>query len=329
MGDSELVLKCLAGGASQKELGALEALLNKDLASKTFFTELKNTWDLSSNLEQPFNIDKIKAWSSVQQKILQQQEDPGVATKLLVVKSYKTSWLFRIAAVFIIVLFATWFFLNRSEHLLTVQTAATKKVIVLPDSTRVYLNENSTISYPEVFESDERSVSMIGEGFFEVTKDAKRPFVIRNKAFDIKVLGTSFNVSDYAYNPNAIVTVVEGKVSFADKSGNSIVLLRDETGMLNKSKHSVEKSMTEDLNVLSWKTRKLEFKNTNFKAVCEKLKEYFSVELEVKNENILKCKFTGYFVDPSLEQILSVLEKTLEIKTIVNNKQIIITGKGC
>jgi len=328
MDDSELILKYIRGEANKTEREELALWLSSDASNAALFAEMKTAWEMAGKLSQPFNIDTSKAWNSIQHQILQEQND----NKTLIPSSNKfatTSWLFRIAAVLIIALFATWFFVDKDELLITVQTGDAKRILVLQDCTHVFLNENSRFTYPTVFKSNQRAVSLSGEAFFEVTKDSERPFIISNNDFEVKVLGTSFNVSAYDHNPNAVVTVVTGTVTFEDRDGHSVFLLRNEIGVLNKFKHAVEKSKTEDLNFSSWKTRKLEFKNTSFKQVCETLTDYFSVELEVKNETILKCKFTGYFVDPTLEQILSVLEKTLEIKALVNNKHIIITGKGC
>lgn len=325
MKDWELILKYIRKEASEEERSDLEKWMNEDPSNKELFTEIKSTWDISGKLEKSIQIDKPAAWQSIQSKI---KEEGAVRSETA--KVFNMSWLVRIAAVLIIALFATWMLLDndKKENLLTT-TGTEKKLVLLSDCTRVFLNGNSSLTYPKAFESNERMVTLDGEAFFEVTKNAKKPFVIKNKNFDVKVLGTSFNVSAYEKDTDVVVTVASGTVSFNGKEGDAVVLIKDETGVLNKSKGRVNKMLNPDLNFLSWKTKKIEFRNTAFKEVCETLKKYFSVEIEIKDERILKCKFTGYFENPSLEQILSVLEKTLDVKAYLNNKQVVVTGKGC
>lgn len=325
MKDWELILKYIRKEASEEERSDLEKWMNEDPSNRELFTEIKSTWDISGKLEKSIQIDKPAAWQSIQSKIKEES-----AVRRETAKVFNMPWLVRIAAVLVIALFATWLFLDsdKKEILLTT-TGTEKKLILLSDCTRVFLNGNSSLTYPKEFESNERMVTLDGEAFFEVTKNAKKPFVIKNKNFDVKVLGTSFNVSAYEKDTDVVVTVASGTVSFNGQEGDAVVLVKDETGVLNKSKGRVNKMLNPDLNFLSWKTKKIEFRNTAFKEVCETLKKYFSVEIEIKDERILKCKFTGYFENPSLEQILSVLEKTLDVKAYLNNKQVVVTGKGC
>ena len=326
MKDWELILKYIRKEASEAERRDLEEWMNEDPANKELYKEVKNTWDISGKLEKSIQIDKPAAWQSIQSKIKEQSSAPAETTKVV-----NINWLLRVAAVLIIALFATWLVLGRSEKeaLLTTTTGAEKKLIVLSDCTRVFLNANSTFIYPEDFTSNERVVSLVGEAFFDVTKNPEKPFVIKNESFNVKVLGTSFNVSAYEKNSDAVVTVVNGKVAFNGKDGSSVILIKDEVGVLKKSNGQVNKMINSDINFLSWKTKKIEFKNTGFKEVCETINKYFSVEIEIKDENIFKCRFTGYFENPSLEQVLSVLEKTLDVKVYLNNKQVVVTGKGC
>lgn len=327
MEDWELILKYIRKEVTVSEKETVEKWLVEDKANTELFAEIKNTWETSAKIEKPIKIDKTEAWRSIQEKIKEQ----SAAAVLKEDKTSNAAWFMRIAAVLVIASFSTWLFLQKSEKevLITFKSGSESKMLVLSDCTHVFLNANSTFVYPEVFDAGTRNVSLSGEAFFEVTKDAKKPFIIKNKDFDVTVLGTSFNVSAYTGNADAVVTVVSGKVAFNDPQGNSLILIKNETGVLNKETKQIKKSPNADSNFLAWKTKKIEFRNTAFKDVCETLKKYFSIQIEIKNENILKCKFTGYFENPSLEEILSVLEKTLDVKALVNDKQVVLTGKGC
>ena len=171
MKDQELILKYIKEEATPLERETLENWLLESDANKLVFTELKKTWDTAGKLDQRLAIDKPKAWQSIQQKIVQEQSNTVSGTK----KSFNTTWLLRIAATLIVSLFAAWFFLtkNEKENLVTLKTEATKKMIVLADCTRVFLNTNSSLVYPEDFTSDERKVILTGEAFFEVKRNEK------------------------------------------------------------------------------------------------------------------------------------------------------------
>ncbi|MBL7913020.1 MAG: FecR domain-containing protein [Bacteroidia bacterium] len=327
MQDWELIAKYIKGEATQEERVTVEQWLRSDNANAILLEEIKATWETSGKLNTHIKINKAKAWNSIQEKIKEEGKVIPITRKA---PTYNT-WILRVAAILIVGLFATWLALKtgNTPELIYVQTSGEARTIVLPDSSVVVLNENSKFSYPKEFAANERKVELEGEAFFEVTKDPEKPFIIENRSFDVKVLGTSFNVLAYEKDNNAAVTVVTGKVAFTDKKGGSVLLVKDEVGTLNKTDHQLFKSTNANSNFLAWKTKKLEFTNTNFTEVCATLKKYFAVDIIVKDKNILNCTFTGYFENPKLPDILKVLEKTLNLKTVVNDKSVEITGKGC
>lgn len=106
-----------------------------------------------------------------------------------------------------------------AHQLLT--AAAERKQLSLPDGTRVWLSPNSKLSYPEKFEGSARHVILEGEAFFEVTHDARHPFIIKSGAVSTTVLGTSFNVTAYTQQNTINVTLVTGKVAVALKGQNT------------------------------------------------------------------------------------------------------------
>ncbi|MBA3705772.1 MAG: FecR family protein [Bacteroidetes bacterium] len=324
----ELISKYIKGEITHDEKEIIERWIKADKDNAVLFNEIKTVWESTGKLNQQVKFDTHKAWESVQRKIkTEEQKNIFIAAKEI---NY-TGWFLRIAAILIVGFFATWLVVkNNSEpELILVQTTNQEKMITLPDSTKILLNKNSKLTYPKEFAENIRQVDLEGEAFFEVTKNKEKPFIIKNKDFDVGVLGTSFDVLAYAETKEAIVTVVTGKVAFTAKNGTSVVLVKNEVGILNKSNRQLNKKAAFNPNFLAWKTKKLEFNNTDFLEVVQTLEKYFSKTIEVKENNILKCKFTGYFENPTLQEVLSVLEKTLLLKIIVNDKQIIISGAGC
>ena len=328
MEDWELILKYIKNEASPEERNTIDEWLKQNDANKEQFDRVKSIWDNSATLAPPLTIDKSQAWQSIQQRIRGEMNEKHTAE----LKNKSTLfWPLALAASLVIAVFALFLFRSgaKQNEILTLKTDEIGKEVVLPDSTRVFLNKNSSLAYPETFTSETRNVTLTGEAYFEVTKKQAQPFIIENKNFKITVLGTSFNVSAYDKKSSTRVDVITGKVLLAGKSGQLVVLTKQEAGILNASTGQLLKVKSSDPNFLSWKTKKLEFKNTGFNEVCARLKDYFAVTLVVKDQDILKCKFTGTFENPSLEQVISILEKTLDIKALISNEQVIFTGKGC
>lgn len=95
-----------------------------------------------------------------------------------------------------------------------------KKYLLLPDGTEVWLNSESTLSFPKEFTAIERAVDLQGEAFFKVTKNPDHPFIISSPRTTTKVLGTRFNLRDYQNEEKSELVVEEGKVSFSTKWTN-------------------------------------------------------------------------------------------------------------
>lgn len=328
MDDWELILRYLKNEASLQERENLEKWLQENEGNKALFQKVKTTWDSSGVLAQDLTLDKPQAWQAIQKKIALEQEKTSIPQ---IRSQAYFSWTVGIAACLALAVFAIYLFGNTDQEtgMLTVKALDVKRMLVLSDCTQVVLNKNSSLVYPKEFKSKLRKVSLTGEAYFDVTKNAEKPFIITHENFEVSVLGTSFNISAYGKEQNSTITVISGKVALRSRAGESIILVKDETGIVDMANKQLIKQKNSDLNFLSWKTKKLEFKDAGFQEVCDRLKEYFAITIEVKNQEIFNCKFTGYFEDPTIEQIISILQKTLNIKMQVNNKQVIITGKGC
>jgi len=130
-----------------------------------------------------------------------------------------------------------------------VETTDSTNVFYLPDSTKIWLNKNSRLLYPEKFVGEVRDVSLSGEAFFEVVGDTANPFIVYAGNTQIKVLGTSFNVKAYGDEDEVEVIVVVGKVEFSsryEKEGKKVILEVDEKAIYKKKERTYIKEKYED-----------------------------------------------------------------------------------
>lgn len=322
----DIIKKSINNEASAEEKAALESWLKEDAANVQLLEDAKATWNmLGETTNTSVNFNANSAWNAVQEKINKENNVVSLTS------ANNIKWIYRMAAVLVLSLFSTWYFLNRnsSPEELVAQSNNERLRVTLPDGSKVWLNSNSKLTYPKQFNSNTRAVKLEGEAFFDVTKNPEQPFVISNADFEVKVLGTSFNVLAYSKLSDVVVTVVTGTVSFQSNSGESVLLTKDETGTLNKRNKKVNEIINNDTNFMAWQNGKIEFDNTSIKSVCTTIKDYFGIDVIVENQNVYNCKFTGSFNNPTLQEVLTVLENTLNIKTKINQSSITISGDGC
>jgi len=208
---------------------------------------------------------------------------------------------------------------------------ATPRKVLLPDGSRVHLKAGSTVMYAENFSDKERRITLIGDAFFEVTKDRSRPFIITCGDLETQVLGTSFDV-DSEPSGDVSVVVVTGSVSLSSGK-NNIVLQPHERGMFKKAENTISKSIAGNTgywNALLDEHYALNFNNARFSDVLHTLGLRFDVTFDLQHaEGIGNCMLTADLSGQSLKTALDLAAQSLDFKYDVDGHTIIIRGKGC
>ncbi|HWK03171.1 MAG TPA: FecR domain-containing protein [Puia sp.] len=166
-------------------------------------------------------------------------------------------------------------------HTLVTPRAGTFKVI-LADGTRVWLNNESSLQYPSSFTGTERAVVLTGEAYFEVTKDAQRPFRVRIGEKMINVLGTDFNVSAYSNEKGIATTLLSGSVSLSDGE-HHVTLKPGEQGVFNPGQEHADLLVLQGIdteNIIAWKEGKFYFFHADVLPVLRELSRWYNIEIE-------------------------------------------------
>lgn len=190
--------------------------------------------------------------------------------------------------------------------------------IMLPDSTVVFLNSESSLRYPSTFEgSKQRRVELKGEAYFEVTKDAEKHFIVTTAhQSQIEVLGTSFNVEAYEEMTDVSTTLIEGKINFSFQSGNKkqqVLLKPGEKVVYDSTDGIAHLYETSGETETSWKDGKIIFNNTPLKDALHILAKRYNVAFTLSNSQ-LDGAFTGTFTDQRLERILEYFKLSSNIR---------------
>lgn len=196
----------------------------------------------------------------------------------------------------------------------------------LPDSSSIYVNSGSSVSYPIRFTKKERYVELDGEAFFEVAKDPKRPFIVHTDFFDVNVLGTSFNVKSYPEDSLAIVSLVSGKIEFSiNDSMDKYILSPNEQATISKTTGKIEIQTVNTDYTTGWKDGKLSFFKTNFKAICKMLERRYGYNIIIRNPELYDIILTGSFSNnENIFQVLSAVKHTVDMHYVLENPDTIV-----
>lgn len=186
--------------------------------------------------------------------------------------------------------------------------------LTLPDGTKVNLNSESSLVYPESFEGEFRSVRLEGEAFFEVVKNPEKRFVVTTPHnASVEVWGTSFNMEAFRWDSIVSTTLISGKVAFISKSGQ-VDIKSGEKLVYNIQTNRSDIYQTSGEAEISWKDGMIIFKKTPFEEALRMLTKRFNVDFVVSNNKYVKDFFTGSFTNHRLEQILDIFNASSGIK---------------
>jgi ferric-dicitrate binding protein FerR (iron transport regulator) len=189
------------------------------------------------------------------------------------------------------------------------------KEVALADGSKVWLNENSKLTYPDAMNGDERRVILTGEAFFDITKNPSKPFIIDTRDAEVKVLGTSFEVRAMDNETKTEVVVKTGKVSLGKKNEvKPLILTKNQKGVYNNQTKGYVRSEVKDLNSISWQSKILDFNNVLLAKVLTDIENHFDIKVTLDNQDLLKCKFNSIFIDQDQEHILKAICTVFKIK---------------
>ncbi len=199
----------------------------------------------------------------------------------------------------------------------------------LADGTRVWLNAGSSLKYPVAFHDSTRDVHLEGEAYFDVAHGGN-PFIVHAAHMDVRVLGTTFNVSAYPDEEAYRTTLVEGKVrvdvSAADGSGReSRELAPSDQAVFNPAGPAIMVTGVNPDYFTSWMRGKIEFDNESLDVVMKRLARWYDFEYRFENTGAMDYHFTARLDrDATISSILEMLEMTTEVKFEFRKETVVI-----
>ncbi len=302
--DKELLQRYIEGNVSKEETETVVDWLDEDEANVRELMALHKLYDISL-----FN------------KPVEESKTTLIKTKSA--KKYRkiAYELLKIAAVFLLFAALSELFLHKPEKAINNEMAfqtlfipaGQRAELLLPDSTKVWLNAKTKLVYPVSFGEGDRTITLDGEAYFDVKPNEKQPFVIQTKTMDVKVLGTELNIMAYSELNTTEVALLKGAVDIKAIGKNSSDHTTNHTMKVNEHimlyNGKLNISQIEDFEYFKWKDGLLCFNNETVESIIGKLQLYFDIKISVEKKDLLKYKYTGKFrTKDGVEQVLKVLQ---------------------
>ncbi len=367
---TELFAKKLSGEATENELQELDEFL-KDHPDEQYLQEMISNWWSSGHIKEEGDNKEDHFRYIMQRSILQTADETEQQHAPVISISKGKTWL-RIAAAAVvtgIISFGAWklFSTNKNESLAAkpvheneiVSKPGTKSKLILPDGTQVWLNSDSKLVYNNSFNDSLREVTLEGEAYFDVVKNAKKPFIVHTTGINIRVLGTAFNVKSYPQDETIEATLVRGliEVEKNNEPQSSKILLHPneklvfnkvinkvdagETAANDKTASSVKSTLPQRISIstlptsvkdsnrieTSWIYGRLLFDGDTFKELAAKMERWYNVKISFANNKVANYRFGGSFENENIEDALHALQMIHPFNFNITENEIIIDKK--
>lgn len=195
------------------------------------------------------------------------------------------------------------------KHIMTLSTPRGGQYqIVLSDGTKVWLNADTRLTYPDKFTESQRLVELDGEAYFEVTKSAGRPFIVMTAKEKIEVLGTHFNVYSYPNELESKVSLQEGKVKVSVPTGKEKVLAPGQQAVVDGENLHVQQVAIEES--ISWKNDEFMFNNEPLGTVLKQVARWYDVDIEVDPSLVNMTLWGSVSRLDTFDKVLKIIKMT-------------------
>jgi len=338
---ADMVTEMWQQGLINKSVGSEAAYMRHIMKHKTeFFVE--------DHLTEKINTDEDAS-----------EKNRGFFTALFL----KRKWTVLSFLVFMVLAIgAVYFFIQKNDIEVTAAKAISSIVtkngnrtkIVLPDGSQVWLNAGSNLDYDNaVFNKDLREVTLNGEAYFDVTKNAAKPFIIHTKKMDVKVIGTVFNVRSYNEEKTAEASLIRGsiEVTLKDRKDQKIIVKPNEKIIIgtqepeaalpkpgktpaSKNQGAIPQILVRELKVsshsdniipeIAWTQNKLFFEDESLENIAPRMERWFGKKVVITNQSLKNLRYYGNFENETMEEVLLYLKLSKPFNFKIEHDSVVI-----
>jgi transmembrane sensor len=348
-----LIISYLTGSITDKDLTLLRQMLDSSIENRRYFNELKDSWMLAG-AKRPASLNYEKeSWNIFKEKL------PDSSSGTQKSGNSRLTRYLKLAASWILIFgfgsAVTWWISSRtkekppltSNRTIEVYTPlGARSIIRMPDSTQIWLNAGTTITYREDYGQTTRSLQLKGEAYFKVAKDSLHPFIVNTQDVIIRALGTRFNVKAYPEEKTISATLEEGRIDIKtlnmSENDERVLLNPKEKLIYHKETKKSEKYAdipeekidpvrkpvkTQNINILSnvrtelytsWKDARWIIYREPLASLAPMLERRFNMKIIFGDDQLKDLKFTGIIENETVDQLLGALKLTAPIEYHIN-----------
>lgn len=264
------------------------------------------------------SASSLAAWNNFKEKI---DRKNNVSLKLKII-----SPLVRYAAVFVLAFLCFWLWsqhnVQKAGYCELIVPKGQKSQLVLPDGTKIWINSDSKLRYPANFSAVNRQLEFTGEAFFDVAHDSLHPFEIQTHDYNLKVLGTQFNLMSYEDLGRTETALFRGRVEINLLDCNKTYMLKPgEKLAMNSQNKEVTMALLNNDNVSAWKDNQFIFEDLPFNELCVRLSRWYDVEVRLESESLKNITYSGKFKNKeTIWQVMDIIKTTTPIEYTLNDR---------
>ena len=302
----ELIEKYFDGNITDAEIKELSDWIKNDRHLQNWWEEEFSKSDAGIN---PVLRDKL--FARIKEQTQGKEETQGKENSRTI---RMNPWKWAAAIVLpICIAFFTYYLIDSSQTVgapfIVKADKGDKATIELPDGTNVVLNSASQLSYLNNFGENVRRVQLNGEAYFKVAHDEKRAFIVQVGDLEVKVLGTSFNVSAYEDAKDVTVVLLEGKVGVYAQKMSHIMKPGDKIEY-NKATHKITATQVHPSDYIEWTKGNIYFEKESLENIMKTLSRIYDVEIRFDSNKLPNEYFTGTIPGGGIQNALNILMLT-------------------
>ncbi len=327
-----IISRSISGNASKEEITILNNWLIDSEENKKLYDRSIDTWEKTKTWLSDLSVEQDKYE-------IQTQLTSQLTTQIRQTK--RISFLYKIAAIFAIpITFAISFYFLQNTPSAEVQESMAQicevtapkghvSKCILPDGSEVWINTNSSIIYnTNSFNKKSREVELVGEAYFEVTKNIEKPFKVKTKIANINVTGTSFNVKACVGSEIIEAVLSEGNIEMKLNSGNQQItfLSPGERALYKVGERNVVVDKVDAEFYTSWRNGEILFKDATLNDLIKELERIYDIRFHLKDPLLGEYRFRGMFsYNNNLIEALEKIKRTACINYYIENKEVWLT----
>lgn len=323
----QLIIDFLADEISSDKIDRLKEWLAESAENRLLFDQENELWHKTDYKAAHEQFDPVIGWNEISEPLATITKRAGRSVtftrkKLTMLVSAATIAL--LVAAGALTLWISGTRAQRQHPALTTiicTSEGERAKIIMPDSSYIIINSGSEIEYGANYGITERNVKLNGEAYFDVSTDQNMPFIVQaGREMTVSATGTKFNLYSYPDEDRIETTLIEGKITITlvDKDPIDVTPGQQVVYFPGKKELIVKEVAWETYT--SWKENKLRFDDTPFEEVLRKLGRRYNVIFEVRNTDLLELRYTGTFIDESIEEVMQMLKTISPISYKIYNR---------